>query len=386
MLESAAGASAVASGGIYHEGGQEIVIRAVGRARRADEIGRTVVAVRAGTPILLSDVARIEEGAAPRFGTASVNAEPAVVLSIQKQPDVNTLELTRRIDAELEAIAEQLPEGMQIDSGIFRQADFIEHAVDNVEEALVLGAILVVVILFLFLWNVRTTAISLLAIPLSLAAAVLVLRMLGDTLNTMTLGGLAIAIGALVDDAIIDVENTFRRLRERLRLPEDRRLPMLETVYEAAREVLAPMVNATLIIVIVFVPLFFLSGVEGRMLRPLGFAYIISILASLLVALTVTPVLCSYLLRPGVLRAEREEPSALVRWLKRHYDRALVATLDRPRPILVGSAATAAAALVVFFFLGRGFLPEFQEGTLTISAVTLPGTSIETTDMLGERI
>ncbi|HUP01770.1 MAG TPA: efflux RND transporter permease subunit [Gemmatimonadota bacterium] len=387
VLEAAAGSSAVASGGVYYEGGREVLIRAVGRARRADEIARTVVATREGSPVLLADVARVEEGAAPRFGTASVDAEPAVILSIQKQPDVNTLDLTRRIDDELEAIERQLPEGMEIDSGIFRQADFISHAVANVQEALILGALLVVVILFLFLWNVRTTAISLLAIPLSLAAAILVLRGVGDTLNTMTLGGLAIAIGALVDDAIIDVENTFRRLRERLRLPADRRPLVVETVYAATREVLAPMVNATLIIAIVFVPLFFLSGVEGRMLRPLGFAYIVSIMASLLVALTVTPVLCHYLLgRSDVLRAERDEPSALVRWLKRKYDRTLAATLDRPRPILVGSAAAVGAALVVFLFLGRGFLPEFQEGTLTISAVTLPGTSIETTDMLGARI
>ncbi|HUP18438.1 MAG TPA: efflux RND transporter permease subunit, partial [Gemmatimonadota bacterium] len=254
VLTAAGEASGVASGGVYHEGGREVLSRAFGRAHEVGEIARTVVGLRGGAPVLLSDVATVEEGPGPRFGTASVDAEPAVVLSIQKQPEVNTLDLTGRILREIAEIETQLPEGMEIETGIFRQADFISGAIYNVEEALVVGAVLVVVILFLFLWNVRTTAISVLAIPLSLALAMLVLRLLGGTLNTMTLGGLAIAIGALVDDAIITVENTFRRLRERLRRPAEDRGPVVQTVYEAAREVLAPIVSATLIIAIVFVP------------------------------------------------------------------------------------------------------------------------------------
>ena len=228
-----------------------------------------------------------------------MDAEPAVILSIQKQPNANTLALTERIDEELEAIQAQLPAGMTIDRGIFRQASFISLAVANVIEALRDGAILVVVVLFLFLWNLRTTGISVLAIPLSLAVAVLAMKALGVTINTMTLGGMAIAIGALVDDAIIDVENVFRRLKENRLKPETERRPALAVVYEASKEVRGPILNATLIITIVFLPLFFLSGVEGRMLRPLGFAYIVSILASLAVAVTVTPTLCYYPLARG---------------------------------------------------------------------------------------
>ncbi|MFW6201259.1 MAG: efflux RND transporter permease subunit, partial [Gemmatimonadota bacterium] len=295
------------------------------------------------------------------------------------------LELTERIDAELERIQAELPEGIAIDRGVFRQADFISLAVDNVTEALRDGVILVVVILFLFLWNFRTTAISVLAIPLSLAAAFLVMRLFGVTVNTMTLGGLAIAIGALVDDAIIDVENTYRRLRENRLKPPDEREPALRVVYDAAREVRGPIVNATLIITVVFVPLFFLSGVEGRMLRPLGLAYIVSILASLLVAVSVTPALCAYLL-PNAPFMEREGESWLVERLKRAYRGLLGPVLARPGRVMAGAGAALAAALAVVPFLGSGFLPSFQEGTLTITAVTAPGTHLEMSDRLGTRL
>ena len=293
VLRAARDANAVASGGVYQASGQEILIRGLGRVRQVEDIAKTVVDIRDGSPILLGDVAAVRIGPKPRFGAASVNAEPAVILTVQKQPKANTLVLTELIDAELERIQLGLPQGMLINRAIFRQANFIELAIDNVVGALRDGAILVIIVLFLFLWNVRTTAISVLAIPLSLVVAVLAMRLAGITINTMTLGGMAIAIGALVDDAIIDVENTYRRLKQNFRRPERERRPTLTVVYDAAKEILGPIVNATLIITIVFVPLFFLSGVEGRMLRPLGFAYAVSVLASLLVAVTVTPVLCS---------------------------------------------------------------------------------------------
>ncbi|MBX2818655.1 MAG: efflux RND transporter permease subunit, partial [Rhodothermaceae bacterium] len=340
---------------------------------------------RDGAPVLLQNVADIEIGPAPRFGMASVNGEAAVILSIQKQPGANTLLLTERIDQELQSIQTQLPEGMEINQSIFRQASFISLAVSNVIEALRDGAILVVVILFLFLWNFRTTGISVLAIPLSLAVAILVMKGLGVTINTMTLGGMAIAIGALVDDAIIDVENVFRRLRENRALPVNQQNTVRAVVYEASKEVRGPILNATLIITVVFVPLFFLSGVEGRMLQPLGFAYIIAILASLIVAITVTPTLCYYLL-PNARIMEKKEESWLVERLKGMYSKVLNVVLKRTALVIGSAALLIVITLVSFLFLGRGFLPEFQEGTLVISAVTLPGTDLETSNEMGRRI
>ncbi len=385
VLLAASSAGENVSGGIYHEGGREILIRGIARAQSVEDIARTVLAVRNGVPVLLRDVAEVMIGAGPRYGTASVNREPAVILSIQKQPGANTLTLTQRIDEELTRIQAQLPEGIEIDRGIFRQAGFITLAVNNVVEALRDGAVLVVVILFLFLWNLRTTAISVLAIPLSLAVAMLVMKLMGVTINTMTLGGMAIAIGALVDDAIIDVENVFRRLRENRSLEPNLRKSTFAVVYDASREVRGPILNATLIITIVFVPLFFLSGVEGRMLQPLGFAYIVSILASLIVAVTVTPALCYFWLSsPSVL--EKEGESWLVSRLKGGYARVLTASIDHSRLVIGGAGLLIAATLIAFLFLGRGFLPAFQEGTLVVSAVTLPGTDLDTSDELGRRI
>ncbi len=382
VLRAAESSNAVASGGVYLESGQEILIRGLGRVQQLADIEKTVVRLVNGTPVRIGDVADVRVGAKPRFGTASVNAEPAVVLSVQKQPNANTLELTDRIDEELDRLKESLPEGIAINRGIFRQADFISLAIDNVVEALRDGAVLVVVILFLFLWNFRTTAVSVLAIPLSLAVAVITMMLLGITINTMTLGGMAIAMGALVDDAIIGVENTFRRLRENRRLPEGGRRRALLVVYDAAREIRAPIVKATVIISIVFVPLFFLSGVEGRMLQPLGFAYIVSILASLGVAVTITPVLCSFLL-PRAAFIDRERESWLVEHLKGAYARTLAVVLKHPTAVTMAAVPFVAVTIVVFPFLGRGFLPEFQEGTLTVSAVTMPGTGIIESDELG---
>ena len=385
VLRAAESSNAMASGGVYLESGQEVLIRGLGRVQQLADIEKTVVSLSNGTPVLIGDIADVRIGEKPRFGTASVNAEPAVVLSIQKQPNANTLEVTSRIDNELDRLQESLPEGIAINRGIFRQADFISLAVDNVVEALRDGALLVIVILFLFLWNIRTTAISVLAIPLSLAIAVITMMMLGITINTMTLGGMAIAIGALVDDAIIDVENTFRRLRENRRLPEGERQRDLPVVYDAAREIRAPIVKATVIISIVFVPLFFLSGVEGRMLQPLGFAYVVSILASLGVAVTVTPVLCSFLLpRAGVLDRQRE--SWLVEHLKGVYGRTLAVVLRHPTVVAIAAVPFVVVTIAFFPFLGRGFLPEFQEGTVTVSAVTVPGTGIVESDELGRLV
>ncbi|HUP21058.1 MAG TPA: efflux RND transporter permease subunit [Gemmatimonadota bacterium] len=382
----AAGASNVnASGGVFMEGGQEYLIRGTGRVRVIEDIANTVVAVRGGTPVLIGHVADVQIGPGVAIGRGSANATPAVILSVQKQPDTNTLELTRRIDATLTDIEETLPPGIGINRGIFRQASFIETAVDNVLEALRDGAILVVVILFLFLWSFRTTFISVMAIPLSLVAAVFALKLFGITINTMTLGGMAIAIGALVDDAVIDVENVFRRLRENRHLPAAERRPVYDVVFLASKEIRASIVTATFIITIVFVPLFFLSGIEGRMLRPLGLAYIVAIMASLVVALTVTPALAAYLL-PSSRALETDYESWIVRKLKAGYARTLEPVLRHPRVVVGGAGVLVAAALAVVPVLGRSFLPEFQEGTLVISAITLPGTSLDQSDALGRRI
>jgi CzcA family heavy metal efflux pump len=385
VLEAAAGSNVNASGGVFMERGQEYLIRGTGRVRDLEDIAATVVAVRDGTPVTIGDVAEVRIGAATRLGEGSANARRAVILTVQKQPGTNTLELTERIDAELAEISETLPPGMEINREIFRQASFIETAVDNVMEALRDGAVLVVVILFLFLWSLRTTFISVLAIPLSLVTAVFALKLLGITINTMTLGGMAIAIGALVDDAVICVENVFRRLRENRHLPASARRPAHEVVFEASREIQPSIVIATLIIMVVFVPLFFLSGIEGRMLRPLGVAYIVSILASLVVALTVTPALATYLL-PGTRAMETEEESWISRNLKRLYAPTLERVLARPVPVVAGAAALVVAAVATFPLLGRAFLPEFQEGTLVVSALTVPGTSLDESDAIGRRI
>lgn len=385
VVEAARGSNANASGGVYMDRGQEYVIRGIGRAQNAEDIGSTVVTVRGGVPITLDQVAEVAVGAAPKFGDGSVDAKPGVVLAVQKQPGANTLELTGRIQTSLEEIQQTLPEGMTIHSELFRQSDFIGVAISNVLKALRDGAILVVIILFLFLWSVRTTAISILAIPLSLVVAIFAMKLLGITVNTMTLGGMAIAIGALVDDAIIDVENVLRRLKENHHLPEGMRQPALTVVYEASREIRASIVNATLIIIVVFLPLFFLGGVEGRLLQPLGFAYVVSILASLLVAVTVTPVLCLYLL-PRAKAVEEERESRLVTWLKARYGRILQPVLVHPRRVLAAAAGALLASLAIIPFLGTSFLPEFNEGALTVSVVTVPGTSLDEANAIGQRV
>ncbi|HRC56081.1 MAG TPA: efflux RND transporter permease subunit, partial [Kofleriaceae bacterium] len=341
-----------------------------------------------GVPILIGQLGEVMVGAAIKRGEGSSDGRPAVVLGIQKQPGANTLELTKQIDAELLAIQKTLPEGMEIERDKARQSDFISTAIGNVSTALRDGAILVAIILFLFLWNTRATAISLATLPVSVLVAVIAMDVLGVTVNTMTLGGLTIAIGALVDDAIIDVENVVRRLRENAALPADTRRPVDDVIFEASREVRGSIVFATLIVMLVFLPLFFLGGVEGRLLVPLGFSYLVAIFASLVVALTLTPALCSYLLaRTSASQAGSVHVDPfMVRWLKRLYRPILERAIRRPAVVLIGMLLALAGALAVAPLLGRTFLPEFNEGALTIGAVTLPGTSLAQSDKLGRRV
>ncbi|MSP71813.1 MAG: efflux RND transporter permease subunit [Myxococcales bacterium] len=373
-----------AAGGFYVEGGQEYLLRAVGRARSLDDIAATPVAVRGGVPITVRQVADVRPGPRPKRGEGSANAEAAVVLAVMKQPDANTLELTERIDTALDEMERALPVGMKIERRLFRQSEFISIAIRNVSIALRDGAVFVAVILFMFLLNVRATVISLLAIPVSLVATVIALKLGGATLNTMTIGGLTIAIGSLVDDAIIDVENVFRRLRENKKRPEGEQRSALEVVYEASREIRGSIVFATLIIVLVFVPLFFLAGLEGRMLAPLGLAYIVALIVSLLVAVTLTPALCAWLLPSS--RALSHSDTAVVRVLKRLYAPSLRWALARPRWVLAGATVAFLAAAAVVPFLGRSFLPEFNEGSLTLNVITLPGTSLAESDAMGRRV
>ena len=383
QVEEALGvASRNTSAGFRVAGGQEYLIQGLGRIRGLDDIRDTVLTSRDTRPVLVRDVADVVVGEAIKRGDGSHNGSPAVILGIQKQPDVNTLELTSALDTVLDDIQASLPVGMTIERNIFRQADFIEAAIANLTSALRDGTLLVVVIVLLFLANVRAAGITLLAIPLSLVAAVIGVKAFGATINSMTLGGMAIAIGALVDDAIITVENVFRRLKENAQRPVDERIPDRDVVYRASSEIRSSIVFATLIIMLVFLPLFFLAGVEGRLLQPLGLAYLIALFMSLVVALSVTPVLCFYLLSRNRAVVLGGDPW-IVRGLKHAYGRLLPRVLDRARWLLAGAALLLAATAVGSSWLGRSFLPEFNEGALTISAVTLPGVSLEESNRLG---
>jgi CzcA family heavy metal efflux pump len=375
-------ASRNTSAGFRVASGQEYLIQGVGQIRTITDIEQTVVATRDTRPILVADLATVRVGEALKRGEGSYNGEPAVVLGIQRQPDVNTLQLTRTLDAAFNDIQATLPEGVRIERDVMRQADFIEVALSNLNAALRDGTLLVILVTVVFLANLRAAGITLVAIPLSLVAAVIGLRMAGLSINSMTLGGLAIAIGALVDDAIIDVENILRRLRENATRPEGERKAVLEVVYEASKEIRGSIVFATIIVMLVFLPLFFLADVEGRLLQPLGLAYLIALFASLIVALTVTPVLSYYLLPR--LRSVREghEP-AVSRWLKRHYGRTVPWALDHRKTVFAGAGILLLLAGLSLPRMGRAFLPEFNEGALVISAVTLSGTSLQASDQLG---
>ncbi len=372
------------TGGFLIRGAQESVIRGLGRVNSVEELGDLPITVREGVPILVSQVANVRIGAALKRGEGSINGKPGIIIGVLKQPGENTITLTKRIDTELEAIAGGLPEGMRIEQSLLRQSDFIETAVSNVSIALRDGAILVALILFLFLWNWRTTLISLAAMPMSLALTMIVMNWANLNINTMTLGGLTIAIGAIVDDAIIDVENVFRRLREHRNGGATSELSPDMIIYRASREIRGAIVFATLIVGLVYLPLFFLGGVEGRLLVPLGLAYLVALSSSLVVALTLTPALCSYIL--GSIKSLPDHESVTVVFLKRIYAAPLRFVLRRPWTVISGSAILLAATLALVPFLGRTFLPEFNEGAITINAVTLPGTSLETSDRLGRQV
>jgi len=372
-----------ASGGFLERPNEEYLIRARGRVYSIEDLENAVVTVRDGAPILVKNVAAVKAGATLKRGDGSFNIQPAVVATIQKQPNANTLEVTDRIEETLANLKASLPPDVTINTKAFQQADFIKRAVGNVQSALIEGGLLVIVVLFLFLWNFRTTFISLTAIPLSLLAAILAMEWFGITINTMTLGGLAIAIGELVDDAIVDVENVFRRLKQNAQAATPQ--PALSVIFKASSEIRGSIVFATLIIVLVFLPLFALGGIEGRMFAPLAFAYIISIAASLVVALTVTPLLCYFLLaRSSVIREERD--SRLVAWLKHRYTGILNWTLRRPYKIIGASALMLGAAVAVIPFMGREFLPPFNEGTLNINANLPPGAPLKESNRVGALI
>jgi len=370
------------SAGIINERGAEWLVTGVGRIRSLEDIGATVVAAPRGVPTLVRDLGEVTVGEAQKRGEGSAMGRPAVILGIQKQPGANTLELTQRLDAVLADISAKLPAGMKLKTDIFRQADFISVSVRNVQTALLEGIVLVTLIVLLFLANFRATLITLTAIPLSLVTAVLALKWFGASINTMTLGGMAIAIGALVDDAVIDVENVFRRLRANHHLPAEKRRPTLQVVFDASVEIRSSIVFATLIIALVFIPIFFLGGVEGRLLQPLGVAYLVALSASLVVAVTVTPVLCYFLLPKSKGVLAEHEPQ-FVQWLKGRYAPILQSALTHPWRFTLPAVVVLALALLATTRMGRAFLPEFNEGSLTISAVTLPGTSLGESDGLG---
>ena len=379
-----------ANGGVLYEYGNEYIVRGVLSTDKVDQIAKAVVRSNgvSGAPILLEDIADVQIGAKlPKLGTASERGKHAVLLTVTKQPATSTLELTDKLEASLQDLQKNLPADVKVSTDIFRQSRFIESSIGNVQKSLLEGGIFVVIVLFLFLTNIRTTVISLVTLPLSLIASILALHYMGFTINTMSLGGMAIAIGSLVDDAIVDVENVYKRLHENRLKPAGEQLPILEVVFNASKEVRMPILNSTLIIIVSFVPLFFLSGMEGRMLVPLGIAFIVALAASTVVALTVTPVLCSYLLGKEKTKKQNNEnsDSAVARKMKQWYGSALTFVLGHKKGVLGGTIGLFVVALGCFFTLGRSFLPPFNEGSFTINISSLPGISLEESDKMGHR-
>jgi copper/silver efflux system protein len=383
VAEAVQSSNANAAGGFLERKNEEYLIRGRARVYSPEDIGNSVITVRDGVPVLIKNVAEVKIAPALKRGDGSFNMKSAVIATLQKQPNANTLEVTEAIEKTLDDLKATLPKDVTIDTKAFQQADFINRAVGNVQASIIEGGIMVTIVLFLFLWNFRTTFISLSAIPLSLIVAILAMNYFNISINTMTLGGLAIAIGALVDDAIIDVENVFRRLKQNAQLPTP--APIIDVIFKASSEIRNSILYATLIIIVVFLPLFSLGGFEGRMFAPLAFAYIISITASLVVALTVTPVLCYFFLGKSKLIHD-EEDSKFVAWLKKHYAKILNWTLRNPALIIVASAVMLVIALAMFSLMGREFLPPFNEGTLNINANMPPGTSLEESNRIGNII
>lgn len=386
LTKAGASMSSNSNGGVLRDYGNEYALRGIARTNSIDELKNTYIKTVNGSPILLSDVAELKIGSAVKMGHASMNGKPAVIISVSKQPHINTLEVTENIERNLEEIRKTFPADVKMDSEIFRQADFIEASVNNVGKALLEGALFVIIVLFLFLGSGRTTIISVVAIPLSLLGTIIVLHYLGMNINTMTLGGMAIAIGSLVDDAVIDVENVYKRLRQNYRLPETERKPVLDVVFKASVEIRASILNATFIIIASFVPLFFLSGMEGRMLKPLGIAYIVSLTMSLIIAMTVTPLMCRLLLTNEKYLEKKQKDNWLTRRLSSAYKRTLSIALNNKRKVLYPAFALFIIALGLFFTLGQSFLPEFNEGSLVITAVTKPGISLDENNKLGNLI
>lgn len=374
-----------AAGGAFYQYGNEYILRGMLATDKIEELSKAPVRTESGAPLLLGKIAEIKVGnREPEIGTAAYRGQPAVLITVTKQPNTGTVELTKRIDAALSSIKKSLPADVKISTDTYRQTRFISSSIENIRKSLYEGAFFVIIVLFLFLMNARATLISLISIPLSLLASIVALRWMGLTINTMSLGGMAIAIGSLVDDAIVDVENVFRRLRLNRALPEAERLPSLKVVFEASKEVRIPVLNSTLIIIVSFLPLFFLSGMEGRMLVPLGIAFIVALFASTIVALTLTPVLCSYLLT-SKNKGEMREPRLIVA-LKKSYSRCLSAVLRYPKVTLGVAFGLFIAALLMFFQMGRSFLPPFNEGSFTINVAALPGTSLEESDRIGQKV
>ena len=374
------------NGGVIYEYGNEYIVRGVISTEDVNSMAESVVKTVDGVPVRLGDVAAIKVGSQqPKLGLASERGKPAVLLTVTKQPNTGTIELTEKLEDVLDELGKTLPGDVHVSTDIFKQSRFIESSIDNVKSSLYEGAIFVVIILFLFLANVRTTVISLVTLPLSLLVTILVLDYLGLSLNTMSLGGMAIAIGSLVDDAIVDVENVWKHLRANRMLPEKDRRPVIDVVFDASKEVRMPILNSTLIIMVSFVPLFFLSGMEGRMLIPLGISFIVSLFASTIVALTLTPVLCSYLLggKAGDKKVPKEAFVAV--WLKNHYRNGLLFALSHKKAVIGTTVAVFAAALGFFFTLGHSFLPPFNEGSFTINISSLPGISLEESDKIGRQ-
>lgn len=387
LLEASKQSNLNSSGGFINEFGNEYIIRGIGRTNKTEDIGNAVIKVINNIPIKIEDVAEIKIGGAiPKIGDGSLNASPAVIMTITKQPNTNTLELTEKIDDALAEIRKTLPADVKINSQIFRQADFIQASINNIQKALIEGLIFVIIIMFLFLMNYRTTIISIIAIPLSLIVSIITLKLLGLTINTMSLGGMAIAIGSLVDDAVIVVENVFKRLKQNSQKPGEEKEDIVKVIFAASKEIMASILNATLIIIVAFIPLFFLSGMEGRMLRPLGISFIVSLFASLIVAVTLTPVLCSFMLTNEKKLLNQAKGSWLERWLNKHYNSALEKVMKVKKTLLGLSFVLFLLASVVLFSLGRSFLPEFNEGYLTITTVSMPGISLEESNKIGNKI
>ena len=386
LLKASKEANGNSSGGFMYEYGNEYIVKGIGRTNDVNELGKSVIKNVKGNPIKIEDVAEVKIGAAPKIGDGSFKGNPAVIMTVAKQPATNTLELTKSIDLAIADIKKTIPADVEINTKIFRQQDFIDASISNIQKVLIEGAIFVVVILLLFLMNWRATLISLIAIPISIIVAILTLKWLGFTINTMSLGGMAIAVGDLVDDAIIDVENVLKRLKENAKLPQEQQRNKMTVIFDASFEIRHSIINATFIIIIAFIPLFFLSGMEGKLLAPLGIAFIVALFASLIVSITLTPVLCSYLLTNDKRLEKESKESWLVERLQKIYSKALHFIMKWKKVAISSVVVLFVLSVISFTQLGRSFLPEFNEGSLVVSAVSLPGISLEESNKIGTRV